>query len=222
MGRKEKPYFCLDCKSTDSNNFYPRKKSRCKSCLSAHNKNLYNYKSKYKCKKCSDTDSNNFYTSNVKVCKKCISITNKNLYLKHQGQFPNSVLTEEEVLEKLYRKNLNSREYSKYWQQKNLFRFRVSAARHRCKKKKLPFDITEDFIKELWNKQNGKCYYSGIDMIIDKRNTPHSMSLDRKDSAKGYTQDNVVLTSFAINTMKLNFSISEFLEIIKALYIKNH
>lgn len=43
-------------------------------------------------------------------------------------------------------------------------------------------------------------------------------SVDRIDSSKGYTEDNIVVTTGIVNTMKLDMSIEEFKEQIKLLY----
>lgn len=116
---------------------------------------------------------------------------------------------------------LHSKEYSKLWQQENLFKHRLNSAKHRARKLKLEFNITEEFIKELWEKQDGKCFYSGLDMNITERNTPYAMSLDKVDANKGYTQDNVVLCTYIVNTMKSNLPVTEFFDIIKEIYKTN-
>lgn len=58
-----------------------------------------------------------------------------------------------------------------------------------------------------------KDYYTGI-----IPNDYKDYSIDRLDSTKGYTEDNIVITTNIINTMKLDMSIEEFKEQIKLLY----
>lgn len=58
-----------------------------------------------------------------------------------------------------------------------------------------------------------KDYYTGV---IPKSYKEYS--IDRIDSSKGYTEDNIVITTGIVNTMKLDMSINEFKEQIKLLY----
>lgn len=84
----------------------------------------------------------------------------------------------------------------------------------RAKKKKIDFDLSEEFIKELLEiKQNNKCSVTNCDIKIKKRNVNsllyETASLDRIDSSKGYLKDNVQWVMLGINYMKLDFSIDE-------------
>lgn len=63
------------------------------------------------------------------------------------------------------------------------------------------FNIDADFLEELFIRQSGKCYWSGIKMCKDsvglgKLNT---ISVDRIDCNIGYTKSNVVLACKFIN-----------------------
>lgn len=60
--------------------------------------------------------------------------------------------------------------------------------------------ITTDDLKEIWNQQNGKCYYSGISMVT-KQNSDWMCSIERLDSQKGYVHGNVVLVCYEFNGM---------------------
>ena len=88
---------------------------------------------------------------------------------------------------------------------------KFSNAKNMCKKNNLEFLIDEDFILNMWITQNGKCFYSGKNMEIFS--SPWSVSIDRKDSSKGYTKDNIVLCCAVFNRMKLNYSINKFIEL---------
>lgn len=57
--------------------------------------------------------------------------------------------------------------------------------------------IREDLIT-IWNRQNGKCYYSGIQMI-PQPNSNWQCSLERFDNNKGYTTDNISLVCLEFN-----------------------
>lgn len=84
---------------------------------------------------------------------------------------------------------------------------RMSSARGRAKKKGLAFDLDIEFLEQLWEAQGGKCCVSGMTMLTDavgsnKAPGPYALSIDRKDSTKGYTKDNVQLTTGIINRLK--------------------
>lgn len=79
--------------------------------------------------------------------------------------------------------------------------------------KKIEFDLTFEFLEQLWIKQNGKCAYTNIDMILPINATSGTVvrdlsaaSLDRIDSSKGYTQDNVEFVCRFINLGKNRYS----------------
>jgi hypothetical protein len=76
----------------------------------------------------------------------------------------------------------------------SLFRsFIRSAKKREFESKKLIFevDITCEYLKELWEKQNGKCALTNIDLILERNHLPFQASLDRIDCSKGYVQGNV-------------------------------
>jgi hypothetical protein len=92
--------------------------------------------------------------------------------------------------------------------------------RYRTKKFNMTSDITGDFLKELWAKQNGICIYSGIQMILPefgKQRNPFSASLDRKDSNFGYRKDNVVWCCWACNCGKSDFRLLDYIKVCKSV-----
>jgi len=91
------------------------------------------------------------------------------------------------------------------------FRYYVNKARQR--KNKGPSDLTVEFLKELWERQKGKCPYTGLDMHLPKTTRAMHLkaniataSLDRIDSSKGYTTDNVEFVCLGVNFLKRDFS----------------
>ena len=79
------------------------------------------------------------------------------------------------------------------------------------------FDLTLDFLLELWKKQDGKCALTGIEMTHKKGKGTHyfsSLSIDRIDSKLGYVKSNVQLACMWANGAKGTFSIEEFKNII--------
>jgi len=97
--------------------------------------------------------------------------------------------------------------------------------------KNLSFEITVNDITDTYNKQNGICKLSGcimtsyaynIDNTDNKKIIIHNwnVSIDRIDSNKGYTTDNIQLVSNVINRMKSDMTNEEFIEICNL--VTNH
>jgi hypothetical protein len=77
-------------------------------------------------------------------------------------------------------------------------------ARERSKKKNMEFTITkEDIIIP------DKCPLLGIDIIPNAKDRKHSPSLDRIDSNRGYTPDNIWVVSSRANTLKNDATLQE-------------
>ncbi len=158
-------------------------------------------KEEHKCS-CGETNPNKFYVKRKTKCKKCIL---NNAKIKYT--------------------NLNESDREKYikkqnkWQDDNFLNFRLLQAKSRAKSKKLPFEIDVEYLEELLEQQENKCFYSGIEMGIG-RLAKYSASIDRIDSTKGYVKGNVAFVIAAVNTMKSDLSEKEFLSIVKAIYKK--
>ena len=80
-------------------------------------------------------------------------------------------------------------------------------------------NITLEYLKLLWDKQNGICPYTGKIMELPKNTTnagirgaPNKASLDRIDSSKGYVQGNVEFVCLAVNLAKQSFSKTQMLK----------
>lgn len=69
------------------------------------------------------------------------------------------------------------------------------------------YNLTVDYIQELLDKQNYKCYYTGTNLKIGSKLT--NPTLDRIDSDKGYVKGNVVVCTEIANIMKNDLSIDE-------------
>jgi hypothetical protein len=85
--------------------------------------------------------------------------------------------------------------------------------------------ITIDYILDLLQKQKYKCALSGIPLIMSKtfskdrtdKESSTTASLDRIDSSKGYTPENVQWIHKDINKMKNKFDQNYFIEICKKI-----
>jgi len=100
---------------------------------------------------------------------------------------------------------------------------RFHGIKDRCKKSGLESNISLDDLKQLWIKQEGKCAISGISMtyIFANGRTPTNVSVDRINSLKGYTQDNVQLVCMAVNQMKSDLTIDQLIFFCKQIVIRN-
>ena len=91
-----------------------------------------------------------------------------------------------------------------------------------AKSRKLNVSIT---IKDAWDlltKQDWKCAITGKAIMLPSRTKGEetTASLDRIDSTKGYTLDNIQWVHKRINWMKSNMSMNEFVDFCKA--VVNH
>ena len=89
---------------------------------------------------------------------------------------------------------------------------------HAKKHNKYDFDIDEQFILELYEKQNGKCYWFNVDLIpSNEAKYPWQPSLDRLDREKGYIKDNVVLACYSANIGRNTSSAETFIKFVNDL-----
>ena len=60
------------------------------------------------------------------------------------------------------------------------------------------------YLRSLYEKQGGRCFYTGVEMKIRGKfkADPLQMSLDRKNSSRGYVAGNVVLCCLGVNLLK--------------------
>ena len=91
----------------------------------------------------------------------------------------------------------------------------LTRARTRATERGMEFTITKEDIVIP-----DKCPLLGIDIIPKAKDRTHSPSLDRIDSKKGYTPDNIWVVSSRANTLKNDASLQELellVENLKAL-----
>lgn len=72
-------------------------------------------------------------------------------------------------------------------------------------------DIDLEYLFYLWTAQNGKCALTGMQMTYKfyEGRVNSNLSIDRIDSTKGYSKDNVQLVCMAANQMKNDLSMEE-------------
>jgi hypothetical protein len=97
----------------------------------------------------------------------------------------------------------------------------LPAVRCRAKEVGVEFNLTPNALIEQWNRQHGLCYYTHIPMDLQATSAsgkaPHHdfPSLDRKTPKDGYTVNNVVWTTFAVNRMKNDLTDNLFVELCR-------
>lgn len=107
----------------------------------------------------------------------------------------------------------------------SMFQKAYNAANRRSIKKKLPFEIFIGDIISKYIDQNGKCYYSNLDMRISKEeggalHDPYKMTLDCKDPELGYIKENIVWCIYCVNSFKQRMQKEEVINICRN--ILNH
>ena len=141
----------------------------------------------------------------TKTCSICNAI--------YTTTFPNSVSCSVKCAG-LYRGNLKRSKYKADPSLKfnALVNRKLESAFKRSKEKNQDFDISTDYIHSLYIKQNKKCALTGIELtfITKKEKVLTNLSIDRIDSSKGYTKDNVQLVCTVVNLMKLDLDLNEF------------
>lgn len=93
---------------------------------------------------------------------------------------------------------------------------RVLLYRMSKNKKDILCDMTEQDLLDLYDEQNGKCYWLGVDLVPSEiHRYPSKTSPDRLDRSKGYTKDNVVLTCVFANVGRNSCNINVFIDYMK-------
>ena len=87
----------------------------------------------------------------------------------------------------------------------NPFRHHAVSVKHRAKKKGLPFNLTEEYLKQIWT---GTCpvFHTKLSLPVhgDKSQPKHVSSLDRIRPELGYVIGNVEWVSYEANRLKLD------------------
>ena len=202
---------CTKCNIEKEITFYHKNKNEkdgymniCKTCRSLSRKNQENVRcnDNKECPKCKKLLSHTFYSSDKSskdglqtYCKSCHKI-NEIKYYKNGGK------------ELYFNKNFRD-------------------LKGNAEKRNIEVNITINDIKNLYVQQNEKCVISGIKMTTefipgdDKWSRIHNMSVDRIDSNKSYTKDNIQLVCCMINIMKWDLKQDDFINICKTIYLHN-
>ena len=88
----------------------------------------------------------------------------------------------------------------------------VSAAKARSRKHGLPFNLTFDYINEIWPDGN-KCPVFGVPMVRGQTELDARPNLDRIEPSKGYVMGNVRVMSGLANRIKTNATPAQVLAV---------
>lgn len=147
----------------------------------------------------------------ISRCKKCNTIASKISRSKKSKK----------QIQKEYRKRAEYyKEQARKGNLKAIIQHKLSGYRGIAKKKNVPFDITVDYLIELFKKQKGFCYYTNKKMTVATRKgkghrttlftDPNHFSLNRLEPKKGYAKGNLVWCTWQINTTKNQFTEEQF------------
>lgn len=133
-------------------------------------------------------DSTNLHNNRGGLCTQCKDCQRKRYYKERQRILQNDFLA--------LKYKLNAA---------------LKASKRRSKDKNLYNELNIEYLLYLWNFQKGKCALTGEQMTYKfyegRVNT--NLSIDRVDSSKGYTKDNIQLVTMAANQMKNDLTLDE-------------
>ena len=111
--------------------------------------------------------------------------------------------------------DLNKGRYLKHTRRDTIARV-LQASKSSASYRDIPFSLNLEAIQATWDKQEGRCFYSGQALTFEP-GSPHKATLDRVDSTLGYTPENVVFCSYTVNMMKRSLTLNEFGVIVREL-----
>jgi hypothetical protein len=130
-----------------------------------------------------------------KQCNKCGEIkTEDNFYKSQRGsKCKECILIESRKYKRKKRLEPEQRKKESILQKERRVRLWQNTLIHDSKYRKLENTLTVDDINEMYNNQDGLCYWFKIPLIpSEHKKHPQQPSLDRLDRNKGYTKDNVI------------------------------
>lgn len=166
-----------------------------------------------RCGNSKEESAENFYIRRrggwLTPCKSCIKLSSVVRYAEATDvvrKANNARYAENKV--EIQAKRKSQRESSLHFKLSHMLR----NAKQRALKKGWEFDLDIKFLKDLYEGQGGRCFYTLVDLTFIGKT---KMSIDRIDSDKGYTKDNVRLVTYQINILKRDANHVEFVELCK-------
>ena len=163
------------------------------------------------CKRCG-TDTPDWYYSvrgRDSMCKTCRKAYRKDAKREYTKKYIAEHKEEQKGRMEEWRKNNPS--YQKKWAKNAPESQLLRSARMRAKQKGIECTITQDDIHIP--------HLCPVFKVPLQKNTPYAPSLDRFDSSKGYTPDNICVMSRRANVMKNDGTLTEHLMLVE--WMKN-
>ncbi|HVI42284.1 MAG TPA: hypothetical protein VM577_16650 [Anaerovoracaceae bacterium] len=92
----------------------------------------------------------------------------------------------------------------------------------KARRRKFECKITLQDLKDIWNRQNGRCVYTGISLVHphykNQIDPIYQASLDRIDSSLGYIPSNLQFVCLPMNLAKSSFNdaaMKKFIDLIR-------
>lgn len=91
---------------------------------------------------------------------------------------------------------------------------------NKSKNRKYGCNLTEEYLQQIWEKQEQKCAYTGILLSLHGvvKRSPTTASLDRIDSSKGYEKGNVHFICYSLNLAKNDFDHDTFTHFLSMIH----
>jgi len=183
----------------------------CESCGEVRNKILKHSNRKHVCKSIIDGKKKCFKCKNIKVIEEFSK--NRSTFDGYQ-KVCKECFSNYDSVKMGYKRKSERRKFDL----KSYFQNKTSYLKNKCILKNLDFDLDNNFLYNLYLKQKGKCHYLNVDIISNTYKCEfNSISVDRLDPTKGYVKENVVLSSFSINSFKGSMSENEFKTFLKSI-----
>lgn len=189
-------------------------KCECETCGLIINKHYRFITSKHRC---------NPIINNKKKCFKCKIFKLTEEFSKNKSNFDGyqkvckECFSNYECVKKGYIKKSNQLKISLSLYLDN----KINQLKRKCELKGLPFNLEKGYLNKIYQKQNGKCYYSKIEIKHNKGVHQYdSISVERLNPENGYVIGNVVLSSFSINSFKGMMNENEFKQFLTEIIPK--
>jgi len=177
------------------------------------------------CKICGANDKDVPFYNSAK-CREC-ALAILSAYNKKRSGDPKFVKERRERWSKWYKKNkknitrnADTDSKSKQSSPRRFLTDQMSHIRRISEKNSLKYDLSLDFLDDLWSKQNGRCAMSGIEMT-HQRGDLFAVRIDLK-SGTDYTKSNVQLICDGIKRMKkghTNEEVEKFISELKSVFM---
>lgn len=103
---------------------------------------------------------------------------------------------------------------------KNYIRSIVTKRKARAKQKNVLFDIDVDFVYNIFQKQQGRCFYTDRQMEYERGKgvNRNGLSIDKVNPELGYVQGNVICCTVQANSVKNDVNMNELKEWLPGWY----